>query len=147
MDAVEDKISDSTRLLAKGTRITLKDGSHHNLIFDFEAIATLEEKYGSLEQFVAVLQDEKGKKFTAIRDAMTATLSHTDLSPEEIGKGLVFKYFQEYVDALTEALAEGMPVGLGRTPLVKKNLKNFRGKGFTGQRLSSSNGRTKNSRG
>lgn len=148
MEQIEEKKtpSEGDRILGNGTRVKLRDGSYQNLVLDFEAIVTLEDKYGSLEGFVGVLQKEGGKRFTAIRDAMVACLAHTSLSEEEISKGLVFKEFQNYVDALTGALEEGMPEGAVAPPLPM-NRNGFRGRSFTGRRQSSSGGRTKSSKG
>jgi hypothetical protein len=138
-------ISDGTRVLAKGTAVTLKDGSTQALVFDFEAIAMLEDKYGSLDEFVAVLQGN-GKRFTAIKDAMVAALAHTGKTAYEIGKLLEFKHFQQYVEALGAAFYEGMPEGMeGDTPLAP-NLSGSPGNGSTGQPRSRSGARTKSSK-
>jgi hypothetical protein len=129
--------SDAARVLARGTEITLKDGSTQALVFDFEAIAMLEDKYGSLDDFVAILQG-KGKRFTAIKDAMVAALAHTGMAPDKIVKLLEFKQFQQYVEALGAAFAEGMPEGTADQAPLAPNLNGSLGNGSTGQLQSPS---------
>ena len=138
--------SDAARVLAKGTAVTLKDGSIKALVFDFEAVAMLEDKYGSLDEFVAVLQGQ-GKRFTAIKDAMVAALAHTGMTAAEISKLLEFKQFQNYVEALGAAFYEGMPEGMaGDVPLATSTSLNASlGNGSTGQPPSPSNAAMKTS--
>jgi len=138
-------VSDSARLLAKGTQVTLKDGSTQALVFDFEAIAMLEDRYGSLDAFVAILQGT-GKRFTAIKDAMVAALSHTGMPADKIVKLLEFKQFQQYVEALSAAFNEGMPEATGQQqPPLATSPNGSPGNGSTGQPPSSSDAATKSS--
>jgi len=114
-----DTSENGARLLALGTRVKLRDGEWHRLVYDYEALEALEEHFGSLEVFVQKLMSTdrlQSKWLQNVRFILAAGLVHERL-PEQ-----TFEEFHEalraqmdpretltYIDAMRMAVVEAFP--------------------------------------
>ena len=96
--------------LEGGPSITL-GGKEYIIAMDFNAICDLEEKYGSFEKAVTIL-DSIGSDFSKpdamknIRFILCVMLRHTDdeMTERKVGKILTMDNMQEVMDALGKAM-------------------------------------------
>ena len=88
--------------------ITLNDGVERQIKFDLNAMAELEDKYGSVEAAFNALEKNSIK---AIRSVLWAGLLHSDptLTEQQVGNLIDMQCMQEIVTAMTEAFGNDMP--------------------------------------
>lgn len=93
----------------KPINITLKDGIERELIFDLNAMAELEDAYGSVDKAFEAL--EVGGSVKALRKVLWAGLLHEEnpMSETQIGQLVDLQYMAEIVGSLNEALTSDMP--------------------------------------
>lgn len=89
-------------------KITLKDGIERNMCFTLNAMAELEDKYGSVEEAFAQL--DKGS-IKAIRAVLWAGLIHEspDLTEQQVGNLIDIQYLQELVEKMGNAIGSDLP--------------------------------------
>lgn len=110
--------SNGRQLLAAGVPITLADGVTRRLIFDMEALVSLEDQVGGLLQFTELLQEARGRVFRArrlkaVRVGVVAGLAHTGLPEKAIVTLLPSRSITKLnalFDAVSEAVNQGLPV-------------------------------------
>ena len=93
---------------AKVTHITLSDGIERELKYTLNAMAEMEERYGSVEKAFEALESNSMK---AIRFVLWAGLIHADdtLTERQVGNLIDMKCLHDIVDNVGEAITEGMP--------------------------------------
>ena len=93
---------------SKGTFITLRDGVERELRFTLNALAELEDKYGTVDEAFKMLDSGS---FKAIRFVLWAGLSDSDetLTEMQVGKLLDTSNMEEVVQQLGKAFAKDMP--------------------------------------
>lgn len=93
----------------KPINVTLKDGIERELIFDLNAMAELEDAYGSVESAFDALENKGSVK--ALRKVLWAGLLHEEnpMSERQVGELVDIQYMAEIVGSLNEALASDMP--------------------------------------
>jgi len=101
-------MTEAERLRGRGIPVKLADTSIHMLRFDWEAIAEVEDKHGSLTAYLENLNAAGKKRFTAVRDGMVAGLAQ-DLSSEKVRALLAPHDLRVYMDAINEALEQALP--------------------------------------
>lgn len=96
--------------------LVLMDGKERHLRFTLNALAELEEKYGSVE--AAFEKVEKDSSVTALRFVLWAGLSWEDesLTERQVGDLIDIAYMQEMIGKLGNALDSDMPVDLQAVP-------------------------------
>lgn len=101
----------------KSTPITLCDGVERELRFTLNALAELEERYGSVEAAFTAMDNGSIK---AIRLTIWAGLLHTDegLTEQQVGNLIDVPCMEEIMKSLSEAVASDMPASEGGTPNV-----------------------------
>ena len=94
---------------SKNVEITLKDGVKRTLVFDLNAMAELEDRYGSIDEAFAMLDKNSIK---AIRCILWAGLIHEDpdLTEQKVGSLIDMQYLQDLMGSLGEAFNQDMPV-------------------------------------
>jgi len=100
---------DVQAIKSKTVPITLQDGKERHLRFTLNALAELEEKYGSIEE--AFERVEKNSSVIALRFILWAGLiwEDPDLTEREVGDLIDLAYMQEMIDKLGSALDNDMP--------------------------------------
>ena len=93
---------------SKPVKITLTDGVERTLRFTLNAMAELEDKYGSVDEAFAAL--DKGS-IKAVRFILWAGLMHEDenLTEQQVGNLIDIQYMQELLDTVEIALDSDMP--------------------------------------
>lgn len=94
---------------SKNVSITLKDGVERNLVYDLNAMAELEDRYGSVDAAFEALDKNSIK---AIRCILWAGLIHAepDLTEQQVGSLIDMQYLQELMGSLGDAFQKDMPV-------------------------------------
>lgn len=95
--------------------ITLSDGVERQIKFDLNAMAELEDKYGSVEAAFAALEKNSIK---AIRSVLWAGLLHSDptLTEQQVGALIDLDSMGDIMEQLGESLNESMPTDEGTVP-------------------------------
>lgn len=93
---------------AKAVKITLKDGVERNIRFTLNALAELEDRYGSVDEAFAQL--DKGS-IKAVRCVLWAGLIDEDpsLTEQQVGSLIDVQYLQELMASLGSAVEGDMP--------------------------------------
>ena len=93
----------------KSIKITLSDGIERELKFTLNAMAELEDRYGSVQAAFDKLEKENSMK--ALRAVLWAGLSHEEnpLTEFEVGSLIDLAYMQSLVESLSTAFATDMP--------------------------------------
>lgn len=94
---------------SKTVPITLQDGKERHLRFTLNALAELEERYGSVEE--AFKKVEGGNSIVALRTVIWAGLVWEDpeLTEQMVGNLIDLGYMEEMITALGGALEGDMP--------------------------------------
>ena len=89
--------------------ITLNDGIERELKFDLNAMAELEDAYGSVDKAFEAL--ERNNSVKALRKVIWAGLLHEEkpLDEKQVGKLVDIQYMQELVDSLNDAMTADLP--------------------------------------
>lgn len=101
-------MSNIKNVRAKGTPITLCDGVERTLKFTLNALAELEDKYGSVDKAFEEL--DKGR-IKAIRFVLWAGLLHTEegLTEQQVGNLIDVSLMEELTTQLGVAFNSDMP--------------------------------------
>lgn len=101
-------MSNLNEVKSKGTSIKLNDGVERELKFTLNALAELEDKYGTVDAAFAEL--DKGS-FKAIRFVLYAGLLHTDenLTERQVGNLIDTNSLQDMIKQLGAAFDADMP--------------------------------------
>lgn len=93
---------------AQITHITLSDGVERELKFTLNAMADMEDRYGSVEKAFEALEANSMK---AARFVLWCGLNHCDnpLSEKQVGDLIDIRCMKEIVEKLGEAVAANMP--------------------------------------
>ena len=88
--------------------ITLNDGVEREIRFTLNALAELEERYGSVDAAFAALDNNSIK---ALRCVLWAALQYSDdsLTERQVGNLIDLGCARDIMDTLGEALSEAMP--------------------------------------
>lgn len=94
---------------SKAVKITLTDGVERTIKFTLNAMAELEDRYGSVEEAFKQLDNNSIK---AVRCILWAGLIHEDpdLTEQQVGNLIDIQYMQELMASLGEAFDSDMPV-------------------------------------
>ena len=101
-------MSNITDAKAKATPITLRDGVERELLYTLNALAEMEERYGSVEECFKALESNSIK---AIRFTIWAGLLHTEenLTEQQVGNLIDVACLNNIVGTVTGALASDLP--------------------------------------
>jgi len=104
-------MSNLTDIRPKTVKITLD--KERSLLYDFNALAALEEEYGDIEKALDALARGSVK---AIRAVLWAGLLHEDetLTVKQVGKMLMPADIGRVGDAINEALRYAFPLAEGK---------------------------------
>lgn len=93
---------------SKTTKITLNDGVERSLKFTLNALAELEDKFGSVEAAFNKLEKENSMK--ALRAVLWVGFLHEspNLTELEVGNLIDIAYMQDLVDSLSDAFESDM---------------------------------------
>lgn len=93
---------------SKTVKITLNDGVERTIKFTLNALAELEDKFGSVQAAFDKLEKENSMK--ALRAVLWAGFLHEDPNLTELAVGnlIDIAYMQELVDSLGEAFEQDM---------------------------------------
>lgn len=88
--------------------ITLNDGVEREIKFTLNAMAELEDRYGSVEAAFAALDQNSIK---AVRCVLWAAMLDSDetLTEQQVGKLIDISNMRDIMEQLSEALSEDMP--------------------------------------
>lgn len=105
---------------AKGTPITLNDGVTRELKFTLNALAEMEDRYGSVEEAFKQLENNSIK---AIRFVLWAGLLHTEegLTEQQVGNLLDMQSLEELVGSISGAMENDMPPAEEQLPSALPN--------------------------
>lgn len=94
---------------SKPVKITLRDGVEREIRFTLNAMAELEDKYGSVEAAFKALEKNSIK---AVRFVLWAGLMHEDpeLTEMQVGNLIDTTYMQELMGSVNTAFNGDMPV-------------------------------------
>ena len=94
---------------SKAVKITLTDGVERTIKFTLNAMAELEDRYGSVEEAFKQLDNNSIK---AVRCILWAGLIHEDpdLTEQQVGNLIDIQYMQELMASLNDAFDSDMPV-------------------------------------
>ena len=92
----------------KVIKITLADGVERTLKYDLNAMAEMEDRYGTLDDAFKALDNNSIK---AVRFVLWVGLVHEDpsLTEQKVGSLIDINYMQELMSSLGDALSEDMP--------------------------------------
>lgn len=113
---------------SKSVPLVLMDGKERHLRFTLNALAELEDKYGSVEAaFNKVVQENS---VTALRFVLWAGLCWEDeeLTERMVGDLIDLNYMQEMIDKLGDAIDGDMPVDPQAQALAARNAAGLPGK-------------------
>lgn len=93
---------------AKAIKITLSDGVEREVRFTLNAMAELEDRYGSVEAAFDALENNSMK---AVRCVLWAGLLHTEenLSEQQVGNLIDVTCMNDLMRSMTEAFDVAMP--------------------------------------
>lgn len=93
---------------SKDIKITLNDGVERTIKFTLNALAELEDRYGSVDEAFKQLDNNSIK---AVRCILWAGLIHEDpeLTEQQVGNLIDIQYMQELMTSLGEAFDADMP--------------------------------------
>lgn len=93
---------------SKAVKITLTDGVERTIKFTLNAMAELEDRYGSVDEAFKQLDNNSIK---AVRCILWAGLIHEDpdLTEQQVGNLIDIQYMQELMASLGEAFDADMP--------------------------------------
>lgn len=93
---------------SKDVKIVLNDGVERTLKYDLNAMAELEDKYGSVDTAFEMLDKNSIK---AVRFILWAGLIHEEpeLTEQKVGSLIDIKYLQNLSGKLNEAFTNDMP--------------------------------------
>jgi len=99
-----------SEIKSKTVPITLQDGKERHLRFTLNALALLEEKYGSVDR--AFEEVQKSQSVIGLRYLLWAGLSWEDeeLTEHDVGNLIDIGYMSEMMEKLGIALDDSMPV-------------------------------------
>lgn len=94
---------------SKDIKITLNDGVERTIKFTLNALAELEDRYGSVDEAFKQLDNNSIK---AVRCILWAGLIHEDpeLTEQQVGNLIDIQYMQELMASLNNAFDSDMPV-------------------------------------
>ena len=94
---------------SKDIKITLSDGVERTIKFDLNAMAELEDRYGSVDAAFKKLDENSIK---ALRFVLWAGLIHEDpnLTEQKVGSLIDMRYMTEMLETLGDAFTADMPV-------------------------------------
>jgi hypothetical protein len=94
---------------SKAVKITLTDGVERTIKFTLNALAELEDRYGSVDEAFKQLDNNSIK---AVRCILWAGLIHEDpeLTEQQVGNLIDIQYMQELMASLNDAFESDMPV-------------------------------------
>lgn len=94
---------------SKDIKITLNDGVERTIKFTLNALAELEDRYGSVDEAFKQLDNNSIK---AVRCILWAGLIHEDpeLTEQQVGNLIDIQYMQELMTSLNDAFDSDMPV-------------------------------------
>ena len=97
-----------TDVKSKAIKITLTDGVERTIKFTLNAMAELEDRYGSVEEAFKQLDNNSIK---AVRCILWAGLIHEDpdLTEQQVGNLIDIQYMQELMESLGTAFDADMP--------------------------------------
>lgn len=92
----------------KATRITLGDGVERELRFTLNAMAEMEDRYGSVD---AAFQALEANSIKAVRFVIWAGLMHSDegLTEQQVGNLIDVACMEEIVNSIGAAMTADMP--------------------------------------
>ena len=93
---------------SKAVKITLTDGVERTIKFTLNAMAELEDRYGSVDEAFKQLDNNSIK---AVRCILWAGLIHEDpdLTEQQVGNLIDIQYMQELMASLGDAFDADMP--------------------------------------
>lgn len=93
---------------SKDIKITLNDGVERTIKFTLNALAELEDRYGSVDEAFKQLDNNSIK---AVRCVLWAGLIHEDpeLTEQQVGNLIDIQYMQELMSSLNDAFDSNMP--------------------------------------
>jgi hypothetical protein len=102
-------MSNVKEVKSKIIKITLNDGVERSLSYTLNALAELEEVYGSVQNAFDKLEKENSMR--ALRTILWAGFIHEspDLTEQEVGNLIDMAYMQTLVETLNQAFEEDMP--------------------------------------
>ena len=94
---------------SKAVKITLTDGVERTIKFTLNALAELEDRYGSVDEAFKQLDNNSIK---AVRCILWAGLIHEDpeLTEQQVGNLIDIQYMQELMTSINDAFESDMPV-------------------------------------
>ena len=97
---------------AKVVKITLSDGVERTIRFTLNALAELEDRYGSVDEAFAQLDKNSIK---AVRFILWAGLmsDDPDLTEQQVGNLIDVRYLQDLMEDLGSALDQDLPTTEG----------------------------------
>ena len=97
-------MSNVTEVKSKTIKVTLNDGVERNIKFTLNALAELEDKFGSVQAAFDKLEKENSMK--ALRAVLWAGFLHEspNLTEQEVGNLIDLGYMQELIASLNKAL-------------------------------------------
>lgn len=101
--------SNVKQVKAKNKTIILKDGVERELIFDLNAMAELEDMYGTVDAAFKKLDEGSVK---AVRAVLWAGLLATepDITIQKVGSLIDLAYLTELMQTMEEAIKQDMPI-------------------------------------
>ena len=102
-------MSNVASVKSKTIKVTLNDGVERTLKFTLNALAELEDKYGSVQAAFDKLEKENSMK--ALRTILWAGFLHEnpDLTEQQVGNLIDLDYMETLQQSLGEAFAGDMP--------------------------------------
>ena len=93
---------------AKTTKITLNDGVEREIRFTLNAMAEMEDRYGSVDAAFEALDSNSIK---AVRFVLWAGLMHTDegLTEKQVGNLIDIQLMNEIMSTMSEAMQSDLP--------------------------------------
>lgn len=93
---------------AKTTKITLSDGVSREIKFTLNAMAELEDRYGSVDAAFKALEANSMK---AVRCVLWAALLHTEegLTEQQVGNLIDIQCMEQIMDSMSEAMQNDLP--------------------------------------
>lgn len=94
---------------SKEVKITLNDGVERTLKYDLNAMAEMEDRYGSVDAAFEALDNNSIK---AVRFVLWAGLIHAepDLTEQKVGSLIDITFLQSLVGTMGEAFSADLPV-------------------------------------
>lgn len=105
----------------KAIKIKLSDGVEREILFTLNAMAELEDRYGSVETAFKQLENNSMK---AIRCVLWAGLMHLEegLTEQQVGNLINVTNMGDIIKAMNDAFEEDMPVGDDNQPGTVPNV-------------------------